>query len=88
MNPFKSKNIVAKIIQVYAWLNAIAGLILATNIADNYYSTIYAFVFFAVVLFVSFMLYAFGEIIELLQGIKNNTYAPNVNAVDEELPEL
>lgn len=88
MNPMKSKNIVAKTIQVYAWLNAIAGLILSGIIADTSYSTDGAIMLFAVVLFASFMLYAFGEIIDLLQGIKNNTSELNEGGADEELPEL
>ena len=87
MNPLKSRNTVATIIQVYAYLNVIAGAILSFIAADEV-SGIVAVLFFAAVLFVSFMLYAFGEIIALLQDIKNNTYEPNENVVDEELPTL
>lgn len=85
MNPFKSKNIVAKIIQVYAYLNVIAGAILSFIAADAV-SGFVAMLYFCAVLFVSFMLYAFGEIIDLLQDIKSNTHAPNVNVADEERP--
>lgn len=88
MNPMKSKNIVAKIIQVYAWLNAIAGLILSVIIEDTFRSVSGAIMLFAVVLFASFMLYAFGEIIDLLQGIKSNTSGLNEDVADEDLPEL
>lgn len=53
---------------------------------------LWQFLYFCVALFVSFMLYAFGEIIDLLQGIKHNTHEPNVNVIDEErsaeLPDL
>lgn len=91
MNPLKSQNTVAKIIQVYAYLNAIAGAILSLIVAVEF-SGIVAVCSFCVISFASFMLYAFGEIIALLQGIKNNTYRTNERVVgdddDDELPEL
>ena len=87
MNPLKSKNIVAKIIQVYAYVNAAAWVILAFVIADalNWEVALGAF---AVGLFASFLLYAFGEIIDLLQEIKSNTHKPAETIVTDELPEL
>ena len=72
MNPFKSNNIVAKIIQVYSYLNVIGGIIFAFEIADAT-SNVFGWLYFAVVLVVSFLLFAFGEVIDLLQDIKMNT---------------
>lgn len=86
MNPLKAKNLVAKILQVYACLNAAAWVILAFIIAGEL-GGIVAFLLFAVGLVVSFFIYALGEIIELLNQIKVNTAnAPVTNA--EEIPEI
>lgn len=87
MNPLKSKNIVAKIMQVYACVNAAAWVIVAFVIASEV-NTAYALVAFAVGVFASFLIYAFGEIIDLLQEIKTNTYKPSETVVPDELPEL
>ena len=87
MNPFKSNNIVAKIIQVYAYLNVIGGAILAFSISDDV-SGMIAFLWFAAVLVVSFLLYAFGEVIDLLQKIKENTHGETDTVLPGELPEL
>lgn len=86
MNPLKTKNLVAKILQVYACLNAAAQVIFAFIIAGEL-GGIVAFVLFAVGLVVSFFIYALGEIIELLNQIKVNTAnTPVTNA--EEIPEI
>lgn len=96
MNPLKSKNIVAKIIQVYAWVNAGAGVI-STFLVGNFladelrlYETgwVIAIFYLAAVILSSFLLYAFGEIIDLLQEIKSNTHMPAETIVTDELPEL
>lgn len=87
MNPFKSNNIVAKIIQVYAYINAIAGAVLASILSDDVGGTI-AFLWFAAVLVVSFLLYAFGEVIDLLHEIKKNTCGETNPVLPDELPEL
>lgn len=87
MNPFKSNNIVAKIIQVYAYLNAIAGVILAFILSDDVGGVV-AFLWFAVVLVVSFLLYAFGEVIDLLHEIKKNTRGEASAEIPDDLPEL
>lgn len=72
MNPFNSKNTVAKILQVYACINAIAGIIWAILLADEISGTV-AFLAFSVTLVASFLIYALGEIVELLHQIKCNT---------------
>lgn len=87
MNPSKSNNGVAKFIQGYAVFNAFAWVILMFIIAAviNWGVALGTFV---VGLFVSFLLYAFGEIIHLLQGIKDNTNKSADTVVADELPEL
>lgn len=87
MDPLKSDNLVAKILQVYAWLNALCGLVLAIFVQDRF-SMYVAILFLAAVLFASFMLYAFGEIIDLLHEIKRNTGKATERIDNDELPEL
>ena len=87
MNPLKSYNVVARIIQVYAYLNAIGGAISALSIKDDV-GGIIAFLWFAVVLVASFLLYAFGEVIDLLHEIKQNTSEKENTVLPDELPEL
>lgn len=90
MNPLNAKNLVAKIIQVYACLNAAAGAILALTYAEDV-GGIIAFLIFAMILVVSFLLYSLGEIVELLHQIKENTAKANeakCGKVVEELPEI
>lgn len=84
MNPFNSENTVARILQVYAYINAIAGAIWALLLVDEISGTV-AFVVFAVTLVASFLIYALGEIIELLYQIKWNTRKASE---EEELPEI
>ena len=81
------KNLVAKIMQIYAIINAAAGAIVMFLIADSLEWTV-ALIWFALVLVVSFFIYAFGEMIELLTEIKINTSCSA--HVDEpfELPEI
>ena len=81
------KNTVAKILQIYAIINAVAGAILMFILADSLEWTI-ALIWFALVLVVSFFIYAFGEIIELLTEIKLNTRGAAPVVEDFELPEI
>ena len=81
------KNLVAKIMQIYAIVNAVAGAIVMILIADSLEWTV-ALVWFALVLVVSFFIYAFGEIIELLTEIKINTSSSAPIDESFELPEI
>lgn len=72
MNPLKSNNIVAKILQVYAYVNGVAGIILALLLVEDLGALVAAIVF-ASVLVVNFLIFALGEIIDLLQNLKENT---------------
>ena len=81
MNPLKTKNQVAKILQIYACVNAVAGLIFSCTIGDEI-----AIIIFAITLIASFLIYALGEIIELLNQIKENTSNKHENI--EEIPEI
>ena len=85
MNPMKSNNIVAKILQVYAYVNGVAGIILALLLVEDL-GALVAAVVFASVLVVNFLIFALGEIIDLLQNLKENTNGGR--EVSDELPEL
>lgn len=71
MNTKRQKNTVATILQTYAVINAIVGVIIAMVIGDV--SAVYGVLFFACCLVASFLLYSFGEVITLLHEIKLNT---------------
>lgn len=85
MNPLKSHNIVAKILQVYAYVNVAAEMIL-TLLLVAVWGAVAAAIFFASSLVVNFLIFALGEIIDLLQTIKENTNG--TRAVMDELPDL
>mgnify|MGYP000096879077 CR=1 FL=1 len=85
MNPLKSNNIVAKILQVYAYVNAFFGMILATALKHEL-GALLAWIMFALTLVASFFIFALGEIIDLLQNLKENTNGGR--EVSDELPEL
>lgn len=81
------KNLVAKIMQIYAIVNAIAGVVLMFIIADYLEWTV-ALIWFETVLVVSFLIYAFGEVVELLTAIKINTSVSKDVVESFELPEI
>lgn len=85
MNPLKSNNIVAKILQVYAYVNAASGLLLALAL-NKELGALLAWIMFALTLVASFFIFALGEIIDLLQNLKENTNGGR--EVSDELPEL
>lgn len=85
MNPLKSNNIVAKILQVYAYVNAVSGLLLALAL-NKELGALLAWIMFALTLVASFFIFALGEIIDLLQNLKENTNGGR--EVSDELPEL
>lgn len=85
MNPLKSHNIVAKILQVYAYVNAAVGMLLTLSLVAVW-GAVAAAIFFAISLVVNFLIFALGEIIDLLQTIKENTNG--TQAVMDELPDL
>ena len=85
MNPLKSHNIVAKILQVYAYVNGAVEMILTLSLVEDW-GAVVAAIFFASTLVVNFLIFALGEIIDLLQTIKENTNG--TQAVMDELPDL
>ena len=85
MNPLKSHNIVAKILQVYAYVNGAVEMILTLTLVEEW-GAVVAAIFFASTLVVNFLIFALGEIIDLLQTIKENTNG--TRAVMDELPDL
>ena len=85
---------VAKILEVYAWLNGECGLILSI-ILSELISGWLCFLFAGMVVVVSFLIYSLAEIIELLYQIKINTEKNSNNVindnnilVNDELPEI
>lgn len=85
MNPLKSDNVIARILQVYAYLNAAAGAVLALQL-NKELGAIVAWFIFAAVLIASFFIFALGEIIDLLQNVKDNTNGKQ--EIMDELPDL
>lgn len=74
MNSSDEKNTVATILQVYAIINAVLGVILSFVIAAAAdYVPIAGLVFSIVPIGASFLIYSFGEVIKLLHEIKLNT---------------
>ena len=83
----KKSNKIADILQTYAAINGIAGLGLMFYIAA-FFNWVIAISYFVAAVVVSFLIYAFGEVISLLQQIKDNTIGMSETHSDDELPEL
>ena len=75
VSQMQNQNMVAKILKIYAIVNAVAGLLISLSMHDSYVDLIesLSFVFFGLSIVVSFGIYAFGEVIQLLQDIKDGT---------------
>ena len=72
----KNKNMVAVILKVYAIVNAIIGCIIGLSGLSGSYNEIFNMVytiFLGACIVVSFGIYAFGEVVQLLQDIKDGT---------------
>lgn len=71
----QNQNMIAKILKIYAIVNAVAGLFIFLSMQDSYVDLInsLSFVVLGLCLVFSFGIYAFGEVIQLLQDIKDNT---------------
>ena len=72
----KNKNMVAVILKVYAIVNAIIDCIIGlSGLSDSYneiFNMVYT-IFLGACIVVSFGIYAFGEVVQLLQDIKDGT---------------
>ena len=87
MNPLKSHNIVAKVLQVYAYVNGAAGIVLILLLNKELrLGAVAVSIILAAVLVVNFFIFALGEIIDLLQTLKENT-RKRVE-ISDELPDL
>ena len=86
-------NTVAKILKVYAIINAVAGCILGLIAADTFNAALVA-LFIGLCIVTSFVIYAFGEVIQLLQDIKDGTRSTiktiqnQNNSDNDELPSI
>ena len=87
MNTSSSRNSVAAILYGYAWLNASCGIIGAVLMAYADIEGIIIAVELAAIIVASFLIYALGEIIQLLHEIKLNT-ARAADPISDELPDL
>lgn len=83
----KKSNEVADILQTYAAINGIAGFGLMFYIASDF-NWVIAVLYFSAIVVVSFLIYAFGEVIKLLQQIRDNTSGMSESPSNDELPEL
>ena len=87
MNPLKSHNIVAKVLQVYAYVNGAAGIVLTLLLNKELrLGAVAVSIILAAVLVVNFFIFALGEIIDLLQTLKENTRKKA--EISDELPDL
>ena len=79
-----NKNIVAQILKIYAIVNAVVGLFIFLSMQESYVDSIesLSFVVLGACIVVSFGIYAFGEVIQLLQDIKDNTQG-TINSVSK-----
>ena len=85
-------NKVAQVFKVYAIINAIVVLLASMIIANDTGEILFFIIGTALGIFINFLLYACGELIQLLQDIKDNT-SRGLNAGiapprDEDIPEI
>ena len=91
-----TQNTVARIFKVYAILNAVACFVIMYGLIAGYYlNTIGVILWIAASIVVNFGIYAIGEVIQILDDIKQNTAKARSNAdmdatanVSADLPEL
>ena len=86
-----SENKVARILKTYGILNGICALIIGIIMMSDYDGFI-GIIVFAAGLVASFLIYAFGEVVQLLHDIRRNTAVSveiqNSNSGDNELPDI
>ena len=90
----KTNNKVAKILKIYSILNVIGGIVVAIVLADNLpypVSDSIALLYLSLVVVISFSIYAFGEVVDLLAQIRDNTKAgraEETNEIYNNMPEI
>lgn len=90
----KTRNKVARILKIYSVFNVIGGIIIAILLGDNLpypIATFTPWIYFFSVIVVSFGIYAFGEIVDLLAQIRDNTkagHAEGTNEIYNNMPEI
>ena len=91
------KNTVAKVLKIYAIVNAACGLLLGLYWGVESDSLIICICFIAISIVASFGIYAFGEVVQLLQDIKDGTnktahtiqvQAASNSSNDDQLPRI
>jgi len=88
----KKENKVASILKIYGVINAVTCIILGAVLSNNLpYSLEFLWIVeVAVGIVASFLLYAFGEVVQILHDIRSNTSSPDKakEYLDDELPDL
>ena len=86
----QTKNKVARILKIYSIINAIVVFLASIIIAVNEEEIVIFIVGTALAICVNFVIYAFGELLDLLAQIRDNTKANRNTDVDPsiELPDL
>ena len=69
MNPLKSHNIVAKILQVYAYVNGAVEMILTLSLVEDW-GAVVAAIFFASSLVVNFLIFAWAKSLTCCKPLK------------------
>lgn len=85
----ETKNTVAKTLKIYSIINAIVVILASIIIAINTEEIIFFILGVALGICVNFVIYAFGELIDLLDQIKENTKkAANTKEEAEDLSDI
>lgn len=83
-----TSNTVASILKGYAWLNAFAGVIASFYMMQERIDGIFVFFVFVAILISSFVIYAVGEVVQILHEIRENTAEKKTPFISDELPDL
>ena len=86
----QTKNKVARILKIYSIINAIVVFLASIVIAVDSENIVVFIVGTALAICVNFVIYAFGELLDLLAQIRDNTKVNRNTEVDPsiELPDL
>ena len=86
-----TKNKVARILKVYSYINAVVVFLASIVLAMDEENIIFFIVGTALAICVNFVIYAFGELLDLLAQIRDNTKAAGATGIEatyDDLPDL
>ena len=87
----QTKNKVARILKIYSIINAIVVFLASIILTLNEGEIIFFIVGTALAVCVNFFIYAFGELLDLLAQIRDNTKAAGATGIEatyDDLPDL